>query len=410
MLRFVSFLPFTAWAQQPWLNVTNVGLFLTFDDLTPEEIAKNAEDYDYVWGAPEDHIPLYRASSNPNIVLSYYMPYSRDCSHGDYDSAFAEYWNATHPDWIMYKCDRKTPAWYGQETGHCVPLDVSNPEVAQWQINAFAGPMAAAGYDAIAADNFNLNNDYQACGVYDKNGSWIQKWSGDWKDDAWTASALSWMRVFSAELHQLPTVRQRPMALVPNFGLHGSGRHWDDAAVLAVGNYSDAILDEAGFTGWGAARIRDAELEDVFKFMANMQSQNKAYFSINELDTQNLTDAESREWVVASYLAGRQARSGLFMSGISQYGSLQGAFPEYNISIGEPLEPFALRSNDLWVREYSHGVALLNGQEHIPSVAWKLDPAFDWYDVYGEQLATSTVVVAPLTARIAIKVPKQFAI
>merc|ERR1712220_12920 len=99
--------------------------------------------------------------------------------------------------------------------------------------------MAAAGCDAIAADNFGLNNDYQACGVYDKNGTWIQKWSGDWKDDAFTSSALSWMSVFSEELHQIQTLRQLPMALVPNFGLHGTGgRHWDDAAVLAVGNYS----------------------------------------------------------------------------------------------------------------------------------------------------------------------------
>merc|ERR1712217_598046 len=105
------------------------------------------------------------------------------------------------------------------------------------------------------------------------------------------------------------TARGLPMALVPNFCLYAAGKHWNDPDVLAVGNYSDAILDEAGFTGWASRRLDGGELSDVFHFIANMESQNKAYFSINELKSDNLTDAISREWVVAAYLIGRRKRT-----------------------------------------------------------------------------------------------------
>merc|ERR1712039_413295 len=110
------------------------------------------------------------------------------------------------------------------------------------------------------------------------------------------------------------------------------------------------------------------------------ESQNKAYFSINELKSDNLTDAISREWVVAAYLIGRRKRTSLFMAGIQEYGSLQRSFPEYNVSMGEPLDDFASRQNDVWIRNYTHGLALANTGSG-ESVNCRLDPNFDWWTV-----------------------------
>ena len=43
-------------------------------------------------------------------------------------------WVRSHTDWIVYRCDGKTPAYYGQNGGSNVPLDVSNPAVLSYQL------------------------------------------------------------------------------------------------------------------------------------------------------------------------------------------------------------------------------------------------------------------------------------
>lgn len=60
----------------------NVHSFLVFDYHVKDPMAV-ANDYDFVWGAGVDHLPLYR-SANPHIMLSYYMTVHRD------DGTFSE--------------------------------------------------------------------------------------------------------------------------------------------------------------------------------------------------------------------------------------------------------------------------------------------------------------------------------
>ena len=54
-----------------------------------------------------------------------------------------------------------------------------------WQLNLTAGagsPLAAAGYNAIAVDNFMVGLEEHggggACGHFDRNGSWVQQYTG----------------------------------------------------------------------------------------------------------------------------------------------------------------------------------------------------------------------------------------
>ena len=62
--------------------------------------------------------------------------------------------------WVLYRCDRKTPATYW---GTSIPLDISNPEVLQWQLHADVGDnpnsvdaLINAGFDSISLDVFGL--------------------------------------------------------------------------------------------------------------------------------------------------------------------------------------------------------------------------------------------------------------
>src|SRR5439155_5684487 len=128
-----------------------IHLFQTFD-YNISDPATIAKRYDFVWGGQSDHVAAFRAS-NPGMSISYYIPFHRD--EGTFPGGRMQhdlaYWEVTHPDWILYKCDRVTPAF--EFGGPDTPLDFSNPALVPWQIQTYAQPASVSGYDAIAADN-----------------------------------------------------------------------------------------------------------------------------------------------------------------------------------------------------------------------------------------------------------------
>jgi hypothetical protein len=68
------------------------------------------------------------------------LPFYRDHetffdSHAYHDLS---YWEAVHPDWILYKCDRVTPAYEFDNPN--MPLDFANPALESWQIQTYAMP------------------------------------------------------------------------------------------------------------------------------------------------------------------------------------------------------------------------------------------------------------------------------
>ena len=78
--------------------------------------------------------------------------------------------------------------------------------------------------------------------------------------------------------------------MIPNYSL--AGRIWTDPQVLVIGNVTDGILDEAGFTfakGYAGAggKINDPfvsynDWKNIVQFMLNLQQHGKGYYSINE--------------------------------------------------------------------------------------------------------------------------------
>ncbi len=344
--------------------------FMTFDyKIAPADVPSAAQHNSYVWGAAEGNIAAYRSSSNPKIVLSYYMPYTRDPVSRD--NALA-YWQGFHPDWVLYLCDQQTPAYEFNDPN--VPLDISNPAVIDWQVQSNAAPMSAKGYDAVAADNYSLNNDWQACGVFDQNGQWKQLYSGQVSDPQYTNDVLAWTHAFSQKLHALP----QPMGLIPNF----QTSDLNDANVVAAVKDFDGVLNECGFTGCGSSYATGSKWLAIQTFAEYLQAQGKAYFSINELDSG--IDQNTIQWVLASYLMSKEHASGIFISGVQEYGS-DLWHDEYGAAIGTPCGAMQ-SSQGAYMREFTHGIAIANPSTSDASFTL---PAGSFTDLYGQSRSGS---------------------
>lgn len=303
----------------------------------------DASRYELVWGASDLLGPMYR-KTNPNIILTLYIPFSRDNELNT-----LEHWKSVHPDWIVYQCDKVTPAGFIGDAPH-VPLDISNPEVIEWQVSKYAGMVRDFNYQGIAADNFALGNAMGGCGTW-KNGVWNQRWNGQWWDVQYNTDVQNWLKTFYARIQVLS-----PNTLFGiNFCLNGANPM--DASVQKVTENVDFILDEAGYTNWGTVLPTPAYHEAMSVWIESIQSKGKHYFGINEFP---VLDAQAKEWGMASYMMSKNERSSMVCTTIQGYG-YETVLPEYDaLNVGSPTASRSTDSNGLVTRSYSNGFAFVN--------------------------------------------------
>ena len=99
--------------------------------------------YDFAWSGGAD-------GSNPKMVIGAYS----DSTQGQQSLAW---YQANHPDWILYDCDQVTPSL---QVGYQAPsLDFTNPAVVDYLVSSMVS-VAGAPASAISWDNFSLDNDY----------------------------------------------------------------------------------------------------------------------------------------------------------------------------------------------------------------------------------------------------------
>ncbi|MHB1845210.1 MAG: putative glycoside hydrolase [Deltaproteobacteria bacterium] len=346
---------------------SGIHAFLTFDGHVTNP-ASVAPKYDFVWGVGSpSSIPAYR-SANPSISLSSYIPFSRDPGTNS-----LSYWKTNHPDWVVYKCDQTTPAYFGSDPN--VPLDITNPAVIAWQAQSYGAPAAAQGFDAIAADNVDLHNWVGACGVF-RSGSWVSLYSGQADDPAYVTAVLGWLSAFRAKLHALSP----PLALIPNFSFDDPT---DPNVQTALGSI-DGVVDEQGFTNWGsgASRLTGATWTHWVAFIEQVQALGMPYYSINQAGT---VDQATLQWVLASYLMAKEHSESIFVSTVQGYGTALW-YPEFAAPIGHPCAPYRT-GQGYALRSYSGGIALVNpaatGTVSVPLPAGE---TFD--DLYGNQVSS----------------------
>lgn len=357
----------------------NIHLFLTFD-YSISNPATISDHYDFVWGAKAEHIAAFR-SGNPNIITSYYIPFYRDngtfADSGHYRDL--SFWKTSHPDWILYKCDRITPAYEYNEPD--VPLDFANPALVSWQVQTYALPASESGYDGIAADNVSLDNSFGACGVY-VHGQWVQHYTGQPDDQRWRADVISWLTRMQQALHHLP----HPLALITN--LSAGNLPAGDSLLQQVVSHTDSVVDEAGFTLSGDGYLTDSGWQRTIQFMESVQQQHKAYYIINQIPS---VDHTRIQWVIASYLMGKEHSAALYISTIQGYG-VDTWESTYDAPIGSPTGPM-YRTQGIYARNYSHGLILVNpGATDNHTVT--LNPADQFKDLYGTPFS-GTITMPP---------------
>ena len=357
----------------------NIHHFLAFDYniADPAAIAKH---YDFVWGAEIGHGAAWR-SANPSIFLTYYIPFHRD--NGTFSNSNAHhdlaYWQAVHPDWVLYKCDRVTPAYeFGDPN---MPLDFANRALISWQIQTYAQPASASGYDGIAADNVNLENLFGACGVY-IHGQWVQRYTGQINDPRWRADVITWLTRMQQALHSL----QHPLALIPNLDLGNLAP--SDAQAQHIVSHLDGVLDEEGFTHDGDGYLTGSDWMQRIQFMESVQEQHKAYYTTNQFPSVGHAQIQ---WALASYLMGREHTAALYISTIQGYGA-DAWYNEYNVQIGSPSGPMH-QTQQVYMRNYSHGLSIVNSSA-MNSYPVTLPAKVRYSDLYGNPVG-QTITMPP---------------
>lgn len=369
-------------AIRPFINTWhNIHLFLTFDYNISNPLA-SAKNYDFVWGANVNHIAAFRAA-HPDIFLTYYISFFRETTplSGDRAVHSLAYWQSVHPDWVLYKCDRVTPAYeFGDPN---VPLDFANPDVVSWQVQIYGMQAAASGYDGIAADNLDLVNLAGACGVY-VNGKWVQRYTGQSDDPQWRAAIISWLTRMQQALHRLP----HPLALIPNVGL--GNLPWNDPQLQQVVSHVDGLVDEGGFTNYGSSYLTDNAWVQRIQLIESVQKQQKPYYIINQFPSVGRAEIE---WALASYLMCKEQGAALYISTIQGYGS-EAWYSEYNTQIGSPSGSMYQAQNVYW-RNYSNGLVVVNSSAaNAYTVSINAPAGHHFDDVYGNRIGR-TITLPP---------------
>eukprot|EP01079_Euglenida_sp_SAG-EU17-18_P007061 gene7061-6697_t len=189
----------------------------------------------------------------------------------------------------------------------------------------------------------------------------------------------------------------------------------------------DGVLDEAGFTAWGAAR-EGKDLANIVAYAQDLQqlqnsmevlssatvpptacmppckqlTHGKAYLPINECGAAGPpTDPGLREWAVACYLLAKGNASAMFLSGVQQYGTLMPPWPELTVPIGTPTSPAVPPAGQggAWRRDHTNGTVLVNAQPSA-SATVQLDPARCYAHPNSTRLSGHSVTLPNATAAI----------
>ncbi len=330
---------------------------------------------DLVWGSQFPSQP-------PGVYNLYYYPFDRDGDGqiGDLHHDL-NYFLANHPDWVEYRCDKKSPAYeYGNPN---VPLDISNPDVLDYMLQYYLIPAINQGYQGIAFDNLDFNNNGGRCGVW-KNGQWVGQ-------SNYVGDILKWAAFMYSQLHALN------VSVAMNFP-YDLNRPTDSNQLY---QYADIIVDERGFTNWGR---NPKDYLSAGDWLANMQAlqsldaMGKGFVSINEMpeDFDQVSQAE-KQWAIANYLLVKGNFSYIAITGIQEYGRLN-ITPEYSAEIGHAINPMYQFKN-LYMRDFSNGLAIVNP---FPSQTYTINLIPGTYqDLYGNDV--DVVTMKPISGIVLIK-------
>ncbi len=381
-----------------------VGLFQEFDRLmTPAQIASDAPRYDGVWGASQAQAWL---AGHPGMLVSrYFIPQEDRSILSGHDLAW---WQANHPDWILYACDSNgTPThdlafWPGVDRPD-VPLDFHNPAVIDYQVRQINGASAIAnGHNALAIDqivfvdamtggNPNFGQTVKlgeyACGVW-QNGQFVRRYAGV-HDPAWTSDMIAFVKTARQIVRTDPALAPYHLKIIINHPLGSISSGTEQALFENI----DGTLDENGFTH--AGRYTSASDASFFRTTANYliyaQNRGLAVYIIDSFSAASITP-QQREYAVAAYFMANQGRAYMYMSPSS--GGSEHNYPEYDAKLGSACGAY-YGGPHIYYRRFSNGLAVLNsGSLPAASEDAALPSGHSYSDIDGRRVTNPLAVAS----------------
>ena len=358
------------------VTTENIHLGLIFNNINLQKSDKLIGAIQYLWGPDRDQ-PI-----SSSIYTSAYVPLDWPANnHESFD-----WWRVNHPDWIVYKCDKKTPAFVDATNPKSVPLDISNPAVREFQKDTYIKPFLKQGNNSIGFDNVILENYTGKCGIW-RNRVWIQLYSGDYYDPAYVNEVVNWAKDMNAYIHDYS-----PSAGIAfNMNILAS-----PASYHRLAPYTNIILDEGGLTNFGAEGenyvtdnkwlVQIQTIQNIIKlgkgFILNAYEPETSYSSITSQEVL---------WDLSNYLLIKGDHTFTYVS-VNPKSPVWETFSdrlEYHALIGHPISGI-YTSQGVYMRMYSNGLAIVNPSS---TKIYRLSFIHPYKDIRGNTITSYTIGV-----------------
>lgn len=336
----------------------------------------------------------------PTAYLPTVADHARYCKFGQNNDSSQQgiaWVEQNHPDWISYRNDKVTPAYY--TVGSVVdkthlPLDMANPAVQDFVAQQCAQPAISQGFDAVGFDHATTRNVFAVAGHFDTNHQWVQQYSGAQDDPIYRSSIKIAFAQLMAKVRAIGTAQSHPLFIAANdYPDLNRNAYWFDLLP-----YIDVIFDEAGFTKLGNAGspyLTSTGWYTKVQDLQDLQTMPGKAVIINglepyQINADHLPRQQDIQWVLANYLMVKsQYTYQAFMGSTApDYHRLNVTVPEYFAQVGTPLGVL-YPSQGVYMREYSNGLTIVNPS---PSAAYTVTlPAGVYKDLYGNPVTTVTM-------------------
>lgn len=250
-------------------------------------------------------------------------------------------------------------------------------------------------------------------------------------DPAYKQDVLRWLQQYYAGLATLRRSGdgggRRRLLLVPNHASHvgqaaagyWGNDAWNSTDTFLVGNHTDGILSEEGWTGYGGGLVGDLDWTNKQLFQRNLEAQGKAYLSVNYWGPRNVrTHANVTEesydvvadYFVASYLVNKATHAAVYFGpnqctqGITKDACNCGSWCSTadtsrlgNVAVGAAEGAGRqLPGSEVWQRYFSSGVAFANPSS-TATHSVHLDATHAYKTRHGADVDVSKPLVLPPT-------------
>ncbi len=357
-------------------TAARIGIAHIFDNgITTSQIASYPNRYDVIWGSFN---PGPWRAANPSALVSLYYILEED--NVTYSKRTLAWWQANHPDWILYACTASgsptKEVAYTPGVGFAdIPLDIHNPSVVSYQQRTSLIPYVLAhGYNAIALDEVVLSNimlggnprlgqsvipGYYGCGIWEGT-KFVRRYASK-SDPAWTADVLNWVKTLHTTLKTDATIAPHHLALVINHPANSVNAN----EVALLGN-TDVDLNETGYSDYGY--YTEANRAGYFAMTVAWTNYAQAH-GVRVITTDKYTTTPSIttsqiDYALATYLMANQGLADLVIAGKTY--SVQPYYTQFATSVGSACGamyggPSYDRSNPhIYYRRFNDGIAVVN--------------------------------------------------